>query len=82
MSQEIFGSLLWNSRAGVAAQALDLARDRDRAHSSRESATGGRHGEASAAGGPGNGLPRPLAAAGLVFLGFVLGSMLIAGVIV
>ncbi|MDX1425724.1 MAG: hypothetical protein R3322_21450 [Kiloniellales bacterium] len=82
MSQEIFESLLWNSRAGVAVRALDLARDSDRAHPRRESATGGRHGEASAAGERGIGLPRPLAAAGLVFLGFVLGSMLVASVVV
>lgn len=82
MSHETYGSLLWSSRAGVAAQALDLARDSDRAHPRRESGTGGRHADPSAAGQPGVGLPRPLAAAGLVFLGFVLGSMLVATVAV
>lgn len=79
MSNESFDSLVWNTPAGVMAQAVNLASRSDRSTRKQEtrSAGSGR----SRVSGAWVGLPIPLAVAGLMFVGFALGTALVASII-
>lgn len=79
MSNETIGHLLWTTPAGVLAQAVDLASRSDRSKRQQETGTVGS--PRSWVSGPRLDLPMPLAAAGLMFVGFALGTALVATII-
>jgi hypothetical protein len=79
MSSESFHSLVWNTPAGVMAQAVNLASRSDRSTRKQETGQAGSH--RSRMSGAWAGLPIPLAAAGLMFAGFALGTALVATII-
>jgi hypothetical protein len=81
MSNETFGGLVWNSPAGVLAQTVELTAHRDPSKHSDQteaSATGSRE---TKLGSEWFRIPMPAAAAGLVFLGFILGTTLVVTII-
>ena len=79
MSNKTVDSLVWNSPVGVLTTAMDLASRSDFSRREQEAGTvGSRRPRRIAAG---TGLPLPLAAVGLLFVGFVLGTALVATVI-
>ena len=81
MSNEIFGGLLWCNRAGAFVQALDLAARSDRSNRKHQIEDGVIRSREEKFGGEGFSLPIPVAAAGLTFLGFVLGATLVATIV-
>ena len=77
MSRETFGGLLWNSRAGVLVQAMDMATHTDRSDRKHKSGAGTFRSRETRFNGAWYGLPVPVAAAGMVFIGCILGAALV-----
>lgn len=76
MPNQTYRGPLWYSRAGVQVQAIDLAarnRRSDRKHKSASGALGCRPAKRK---GAWYGIPAPATAAGLLFVGCILGGIL------
>lgn len=77
MSKETLCSLIWSSPAGVWARAVELAARSEQPNRRHPIEVGADRSHRARFGDPFYNLPMPTAAAGLVFIGFVLGATVV-----